>query len=79
MLMGYHMTYFMDIENMKYKIENFAHQELNQSEFTDIEKIKNRIDNKIEPFQRPNVPLVSVKEEDIDSQIYEIFSRCCKV
>ena len=79
MLMGYHMTYFMDIENMKYKIENFAHQELNQSEFTDTEKIKNRIDNKIEPFQRPNVPLVTVQEENIDSQIYEIFSRCCKV
>jgi hypothetical protein len=78
-LKGYHMTYFMDIEKMKYKIENFAHQELNQQEFTEIEKIKERIANKIEPFQRPNVPLVDVAKESIDSKIYEIFSRCCKV
>lgn len=76
---GYHMTYFMDIEKMKYKIENFAHQELNQEEFTEIEKIKERIEKKIEPFQRPNVRLVNVAKEDIDTQIYEIFSRCCKV
>jgi beta-1,4-mannosyl-glycoprotein beta-1,4-N-acetylglucosaminyltransferase len=79
MLRGYHMTYFMDIEKMKYKIENFAHQELNQKEFTEIEKIQERISKKIEPFQRPNVPLVEVLKENIDNQIYEIFSRCCKV
>lgn len=79
MLCGYHMTYFMDIEKMKYKIENFAHQELNQKEFTEIEKIKEKIEKKIEPFQRPNVPLVDVAKENIDSKIYEIFSRCCKV
>ncbi len=75
-LKGYHMTYFMDVEKMKYKIENFAHQELNQSEFTDIEKIKNRINNKIEPFQRPNVPLVEVNPENIDPEIYRIFNTC---
>jgi hypothetical protein len=42
-LLGYHMTYFMDIEKMKYKIENFAHQELNKDEFTNPEKIQERI------------------------------------
>lgn len=79
LLKGYHMTYFMDVEKMKYKIENFAHQELNQEEFTKVEKIKERIANKIEPFARPNVPLVDVKKENVDSTIYEIFSRCMKV
>ena len=78
-LEGYHMTYFMNVENMKYKIENFAHQELNKEDFTDIEKIKNRITNKIEPFQRPNVPLVDVDPKNIDSEIYQIFSNCVKV
>lgn len=76
MLRGYHMTYFMDIEKMKYKIENFAHQELNQMEFTDIEKIENRIKNNIEPFSRPNVPLVQVDKEKIDPIIYQLFSKC---
>lgn len=74
-LQGYHMTYFMEVDKMKYKIENFAHQELNQEEFTDIEKIKNRIENKIEPFQRPNVPLVEVFKENIDTEIYQIFGK----
>jgi beta-1,4-mannosyl-glycoprotein beta-1,4-N-acetylglucosaminyltransferase len=79
MLRGYHMTYFMDIEKMKYKIENFAHQELNQEEYTKVEKIKERIAKGIEPFQRPNVPLVEVAKESIDSRIYEFFSECSKV
>jgi beta-1,4-mannosyl-glycoprotein beta-1,4-N-acetylglucosaminyltransferase len=79
MLRGYHMTYFMDIDKMKYKIENFAHQELNQQEFTEIEKIRDRINNNIEPFGRPNVPLVEVLKEDIDEKIYNIFSKCMKV
>jgi beta-1,4-mannosyl-glycoprotein beta-1,4-N-acetylglucosaminyltransferase len=78
-LSGYHMTYFMDVEKMKYKIENFAHQELNQQDFTQIEKIKERIENKIEPFARKNVPLVDVQKENVDNKIYEIFSRCMKV
>lgn len=79
MLRGYHMTYFMDVEKMKYKIENFAHQELNQEDFTDVERIKSRIANKIEPFQRPNVPLVDVKPENIDLEIYHIFNNCSKI
>lgn len=79
MLSGYHMTYFMDVDKMKYKIENFAHQELNQKEFTEVQKIKERISNKIEPFARPNVPLVEVSKENIDSKIYEIFGSCAKV
>jgi hypothetical protein len=78
-LYGYHMTYFMHVDEMKYKIESFSHQELNKDEFTNPEKIKERISKGIEPFQRPNVPLVSVSKESIDSKIYEIFSRCCKV
>jgi beta-1,4-mannosyl-glycoprotein beta-1,4-N-acetylglucosaminyltransferase len=77
-LKGYHMTYFMDIEKMKYKIENFAHQELNQEKFTQVDKIKERISKNIEPFERQNVPLVEVKKEDIDSKIYEIFNICSK-
>jgi beta-1,4-mannosyl-glycoprotein beta-1,4-N-acetylglucosaminyltransferase len=76
---GYHMTYFMDVEKMKYKIENFAHQELNLEKFTEVEKIKERISKSIEPFERRNVPLIEVEKEKIDEQIYKIFSKCCKV
>jgi hypothetical protein len=64
---------------MKYKIENFAHQELNQKDFTDVTKLKERIEKKIEPFQRPNVPLVDVLPENIDERVYNVFKKCCKV
>jgi beta-1,4-mannosyl-glycoprotein beta-1,4-N-acetylglucosaminyltransferase len=75
---GYHMTYFMEVDKMKYKIENFAHQELNQTEYTDVQKIQERIENGIEPFARIQVPLVSVKPESIDSEIYRIFGKVPK-
>ena len=52
---------------------------INKKDFTDVDKIKNRIENNIEPFSRTNVPLVKVEKENIDPEIYEIFSRCCKV
>lgn len=75
MLKGYHMTYFMSFENMKYKIESFSHQELNKDEFTNVEKLKERMSKGIEPFQRPNVLLVEVLKENIDSEIYQIFGK----
>ena len=78
-LKGYHMTYFMEYDKMKYKIENFAHQELNQKEYADVDKLKDRVSKNIEPFQRPNVPLVNVRPEDIDSEIYNLFKKCSKV
>lgn len=77
-LTGYHMTYFMEVDKMKYKIENFAHQELNQTEYTDIEKIEQRIANGIEPFARQEVPLITVEPESIDSEIYRIFNQVPK-
>ena len=77
-LTGYHMTYFMEVDKMKYKIENFAHQELNQTEYTDVQKIQERIASGIEPFARQEVPLISVESDSIDSEIYKIFGRIPK-
>jgi len=75
LLKGYHMTYFMNLENIKHKIENFAHQELNKEEFTKLQNIKERIERGLEPFERSNVKLISVEPSDIDSNIYEIFKN----
>jgi beta-1,4-mannosyl-glycoprotein beta-1,4-N-acetylglucosaminyltransferase len=78
LLNGYHMTYFMEVDKMKYKIENFAHQELNQSEYTDVQKLQDRISSGIEPFARREVPLISVESNTIDSEIYRIFGKIPK-
>lgn len=77
-LHGYHMTYFMEPELMKHKIENFAHQELNQSEYTNPDKLKERIAKGIEPFARREVPLVPVDINSIDAGVYKVFSRVSK-
>jgi hypothetical protein len=40
---GWHLTYFGNESFIKNKIENFGHQELNVKEYTDVEKIKERV------------------------------------
>ena len=49
---GWHFSYFGDIDYIKYKIESFAHQEYNKPEFTDEEKIKSKIVNNRDLFNR---------------------------
>jgi hypothetical protein len=68
----------MEVDKMKYKIQNFAHQELNQENFTDEQLIKERIEKGIEPFERREVPLITVEPSSIDPEIYRIFNRVTK-
>ena len=50
----------MTPEQISKKIENMAHTEFNKEEFKNIEKIKENIDNLIDPFNR-NLRLKKVK------------------
>lgn len=73
---GYHLGYWGDPINIKYKIENFAHQEYNINEYTDITKIQERMNQGRDIFGRDtgqNV-LITVDKSSIDSEIYRIFS-----
>jgi beta-1,4-mannosyl-glycoprotein beta-1,4-N-acetylglucosaminyltransferase len=49
---GWHFTYFSDEANVKKKIESFAHTEYNSDEYKSLEKIRWRIENGIDPFDR---------------------------
>ena len=40
---GWHLTYWGTVEDIQYKIETFAHQELNQDEFKDPDHIRQQI------------------------------------
>lgn len=73
---GYHLSYWGDAEKIKYKIENFAHTEFAKEEYTAIDKIQQRIDNGEDIFSRPADfnQMVKVNKEDIDKEIYAIFS-----
>ena len=49
------------------KIENMAHTEFNKEEFKNVEKIKQNIDNLIDPFNRN----LRLKKVDIDNNYPE--------
>lgn len=73
---GYHLTYWGDAKQIKYKIENFAHTEYNKEEYTSIDKIQQRIDKGEDIFSRAADfnQLIKVNKEEIDAEIYRIFS-----
>jgi beta-1,4-mannosyl-glycoprotein beta-1,4-N-acetylglucosaminyltransferase len=61
---GWHLSYFGNEQFIKNKIENFSHQELNIADFTDENKISNRIKNKLDVYDRHNINIVNVVIED---------------
>ena len=71
---GYHLSYWTTIDNMKYKIINFAHQELNKPQYLDDSVMQQRIDNGKDLFGREN-PFVKVRLDEIDPEILRIFGK----
>ena len=57
------MSYFGDEYFIQNKILNFSHQELNNSNFTDLEKIEERVKNSSDLYDR-NFTLEKIKIED---------------
>jgi len=51
---GWHFTYLMSDKDISNKIKSSEHSEFNKEEFTNISKIKFRIENLIDPFERKN-------------------------
>lgn len=72
---GWHLTYWGDVETIQYKIQTFAHQELNQDKFKDPEHIKERIRLGLDLFNRDNNLYVSVNENEIPKDIRRIFGN----
>ena len=60
---GWHLSYFGDKNFIKNKLENFSHQEFNNSEYTDLDKIEKRVQNSDDLFNR-NIKFDKVKIED---------------
>lgn len=60
---GWHLSYFGDKYFIQNKIQNFSHQELNNSEYTDLENIEKRVKNNKDLYDR-NINLDKIKLED---------------
>lgn len=72
---GWHLSYWNSIENIQYKIETFAHQELNQDRFRDPEHIKQKILSGQDMFDRDN-PVITVDPTvTIPADVLEIFGK----
>jgi hypothetical protein len=71
---GWHLTYWGDVASIQYKIETFAHQELNQEQFKDPAHIKEKILAGQDMFNRDN-PYVLTQPGDIPDDIMEIFGK----
>uniref|UniRef100_A0A6C0EZF5 Glycosyltransferase 2-like domain-containing protein n=1 Tax=viral metagenome TaxID=1070528 RepID=A0A6C0EZF5_9ZZZZ len=60
---GWHLSYFGNEKFIKNKLENFTHQEFNMSEFTNENRIKDRVKNGQDLFNRPNA-IIHINIED---------------
>ncbi len=68
---GWHFTYLMNYENIAEKIKSSEHREYNKNIYTDIEKIKYRVENLIDPFDRNFILQKKLIDEDFPEEIFK--------
>jgi len=61
---GWHLSYFGDYEFMKNKTENWSHQELNNSDTTDIANIADRVNRGVDLYNRSCVSFHKIPIKD---------------
>jgi beta-1,4-mannosyl-glycoprotein beta-1,4-N-acetylglucosaminyltransferase len=72
---GWHLSYFGDINFIKNKMENFAHQEFNSSTFTDPDKISEKIKNGLDLYNRDvnSIQKISISENKYLPPLFETY------
>jgi beta-1,4-mannosyl-glycoprotein beta-1,4-N-acetylglucosaminyltransferase len=70
---GWHLTYWGTVEDIQYKIDSFAHQELNLTQFKTPEHIKEKILKGEDMFNRNNPYIKVDSEKEIPKDIRDIF------
>lgn len=72
---GWHISYWGDVEKIKYKIENFAHQELNSDSNADPEVILSRMRQGLDVFGRANNQFQRVDRSTLPRDMLEVFTK----
>jgi beta-1,4-mannosyl-glycoprotein beta-1,4-N-acetylglucosaminyltransferase len=74
---GWHLSYFGDIESIKNKILNYSHQENNIKNYMDKDKIRYRIKNNIDLFDRKNIDFeyISIKNNKNLPIRYDVYLK----
>jgi beta-1,4-mannosyl-glycoprotein beta-1,4-N-acetylglucosaminyltransferase len=73
---GWHLSYFGDAHFIKNKLENFSHQEYNNNEYANVEKIEKRVTSGVDLFERPyneNIIRIPIKENPYLPPEYETY------
>ena len=71
---GWHLSYFGNLQFIKNKLENFAHQEYNSAKYTDTSEIQKRIDNYSDLFNREStncIRKIEINDNDYLPSLYE--------
>lgn len=72
---GWHLSYWGTPEKIRYKIENFSHQEFNDEKFKSIDAIKDKIANSVDIYARPEEQLVKVDRPNLHPTLVKYFSK----
>jgi hypothetical protein len=72
---GWHLSYFGDVNFIKNKMETFSHQEYNKEYYTDIHKIKERIEQNKDLFEKEDskINYIPISENDYLPVAYETY------
>ena len=72
---GWHISYWGDVEKIKYKIQHFAHQEFNSEVNADPNVIQQRMQQGLDLFGRENNEFVTVDRSTLPADMLEVFSK----
>jgi beta-1,4-mannosyl-glycoprotein beta-1,4-N-acetylglucosaminyltransferase len=72
---GWHISYWGDVDKIKYKIQHFAHQEFNSEVNADPNIIQQRIQQGLDLFGRENNEFVPVERSTLPVDLLEVFSK----
>ena len=58
---GWHLSYFGNAQFVQNKLQNFAHQEYNKEEITNLENISEKIKNRLPLFSNQNIEYLPIE------------------
>ena len=70
---GWHLSYFGNPSFIQNKIMNFSHQEYNSEEYTNLQKIEEKIQNKADLFDRCSLKSIMICENSNLPPLHHIF------
>ena len=72
---GWHISNFNSAKGIRYKIENFSHQEFNKQRFTDLNNITKRIKEHRDLFDRQEIVFKDFDKSTLPSSFFTRFGK----